>query len=130
MNSPISYIKEILTMKKINWITALILNIVTCGIYSLYMFYVISKNNNELAEKNDVKPITSFIVAFLLGMVTCSIYLIYWYYKLMEQQVAINKASGANIAISDNPIVLTVCMFVPILSFYVLCENYNAGVGE
>lgn len=115
-------------MKKFNWLTAFLLNFVTCGIYTLYMFYKITQNNNTVAKKYGQKEIQGFIVAFLLGIITCSIYLIYWYYKINEQMVNIQKAKGQTPVLSDSPIVLLILMFVPILNYYVLCENYNQVV--
>jgi hypothetical protein len=38
-------------MKKINWLAWWLVGAITCGIYNLYGWYVLSKNNNEIAEK-------------------------------------------------------------------------------
>ena len=115
-------------MKKFNFLPTLLLSMVTAGIYSLYMWYVMNKNNNEVARQNGVPEIRKFIPAMLLGWVTCSIYLIYWYYKFQEQQVKILQAQGRPVCISSSPIVLLIIMFVPFLSYYVLCTNYNEGI--
>lgn len=115
-------------MKQFSWVKTLILNIVTFGLYGLYAWYVMSKNNNELAEKYGEKKIMNFIVAMLLGCVTCGIFLLIWYFQFHKQQVAIAKASGAAVTPTESPIVLLIITFVPIYSFYVLCTNYNNGV--
>ena len=115
-------------MKKFSWITAFILNIVTFGIYSMYMFHVMTKNNNKIAKEKDVKHIKGFITALLLGCITFGIYSIIWLYKFMAQEVALAKACGVKVQPVEEPILLLIITCIPIYSFYVLCENYNAVV--
>ncbi len=115
-------------MKKFNWIVAFILNYVTCGIYSLYMWIVMTKNSNKMAEKAGVKKIMGFIPALLLSCITLGIYAIIWMYKFEKLQVEIAKANGTSTQPTDSPIVLLILMIVPIYSFYVFCDNYNRNV--
>jgi hypothetical protein len=61
----------------------------------------------------------------LLGLITCGIYSIYWQYKFYAQQIAIAKASGVETSPTDSPILMLLLGFVPIYSFYVICDNYN-----
>ena len=65
-------------MQKRDIIKALILSIVTCGIYGIYWFICLTNDANTAADE----PGTSGGTAFLLGIVTCGIYLIYWNYKM------------------------------------------------
>lgn len=115
-------------MKQFNWIKALLLNVVTCGIYSIYMWYKMNDNNNKLAEKEGLKTNMNFIVAMLLSVVTCGIFLYVWYYKFFKTQVALAKAHGVKVAPTENAIVLLILVFVPIYSFYMMCDNYNRTV--
>lgn len=119
-------------MKKYNWITVLLLNIVTCGIYSIVVWYKMDKNSKEMADKAGVveeKNSWSFIVFyFLLSCVTCGITGIIWMYKHFKQQAAIAAKTGIKLAPTDNAILLMILMFVPIYGFYVLCDNYNKTV--
>lgn len=115
-------------MKKFDFIPTVILSIVTCGIYSLYVWYVANKNNNTIAEGMGMPKISSFIMCLLLGAITCGIYTIYWYYKFCDQQINILKAKGRQPVISDSPILTLILLFVPFLSWYILCENYNQGI--
>ena len=112
-------------MKKFNWITALLLNVVTLGIYSIYMWYKMGKQQNEMAEQVGEKQIMGFIGAFLLSCVTCGIFAIVWYFLFMKQQAAVAEAKGVALAPTANPIVLTILVFIPIYSFYVICDNCN-----
>lgn len=115
-------------MKKFNVITAIILSAITCGIYSLYLWYVVITNNNQIAANNNIPQISGFIKFILLSTVTCGIYGIYWYFKFWQQEGAILQAYGKPHVITGEPIVNLLLMFVPILSWYVLCESYNRGV--
>lgn len=111
--------------KQFNWLTAFLLSIVTCGIYQIYLWYSISAANNAEAERLGCKKIMGFIPAFLIGMITCGIFLIVWYYLFMNQQVELAQKKGVAVSPVDNAILLTILMFIPIYSYYVLCENYN-----
>ncbi len=65
-----------------NVITVLILSIITCGIYTLYWFYVTAEElNNE--DSND--HLANYVVALLLSCVTCGIYGLYWNYKFYKK---------------------------------------------
>ena len=115
-------------MKKFNWVTTLILSLVTCGIYALYMFYVMADNSNKMAEKSGVQQIGQFILAVILGMITCGIYTLVWMYKFFKQQVEIAKANGVTVQPVEEPIILLVLCCVPVYSYYMLCDVYNKNV--
>lgn len=57
---------------------AIVLSIITCGIYGLYWIYcVVTDLNTASGEVDDM----SGGLVILLGIVTCGIYMLYWYYK-------------------------------------------------
>ena len=60
-----------------NPISVLILSIVTCGIYGLYIVYKISSEINSFNEDHSVDPALEVV----LCLFTCGIYNIYWCYK-------------------------------------------------
>ena len=73
---------------------AIILTIVTCGIYGIYWFIVLTDETNQLSGRPNE---TSGIVAFLLTFITCGIYGWYWSYKLGEKVDAIkNEPNGSS----------------------------------
>ena len=75
---------------------AIILTIVTCGIYGIYWFIVLTNETNEAAcEPNG----TSGGIAFLLTLVTCGIYGFYWAYKQGEK---IDKAKNMRNSVFDS----------------------------
>ena len=68
-------------MKERNIAVAIILSIVTCGIYAIYWFIVMTDEAKIAAKDNQL---ASGGVAFLLTLITCGIYGIYWAYKMGE----------------------------------------------
>ena len=67
---------------KRNLATCIILSIVTCGIYSLYWFIVVTDDAKNVS--NDVEG-ASGGTALLLSIITCNIYGFYWAYKQGER---------------------------------------------
>ena len=61
-----------------NFVTFLLLNLITCGIYSFYFIYTATRDINTLVgnDGRNVEPST----AVLLTIVTCGFYSYYWYY--------------------------------------------------
>ncbi|HJD22614.1 MAG TPA: DUF4234 domain-containing protein, partial [Firmicutes bacterium] len=60
----------------------IILSIVTCGIYGIYWYIMLTEDSNVLVARPGY---ASGGVAFLLSLVTCNIYGIYWAYKMGEK---------------------------------------------
>ncbi len=69
-------------MKNRSVIAVVLLSIITCGIYSIYWFYVTA---NDLNESDSEEPLMNYILALLLGIITCGIYEIYWLYKFYKK---------------------------------------------
>jgi hypothetical protein len=77
---------------KRNIAVAIILSLVTCGIYSLYWFVKLTDEMNYASgNSND----TSGLMAFLLTLVTCGIYGYYWAYKMGNKVDKVENASGS-----------------------------------
>ena len=73
-------------------VTAIILSLVTCGIYSIYWFISLTNEINKASGKtND----TNGGVCFLLSLVTCGIYGFYWAYKMGEKTDALDRVNGS-----------------------------------
>lgn len=69
-----------------NLVTAIILSLITCGIYGMYWLY---KLNDEVCEMAGETAETSSGTVVLLTLITCGIYGIYWSYKMGVKQDAI-----------------------------------------
>lgn len=66
-------------MKNRNILVAIILSIITCGLYDIYWFICLTNDSNEMSETDKT---ASGGVAFIFSIITCGIYGIYWAYKL------------------------------------------------
>lgn len=70
---------------------AIILSLVTCGIYLFYWQAKLTDETNELLGKTNA---TSGILAVILTIVTCCIYGIYWAYKIGENVDSLKGKNG------------------------------------
>ena len=61
---------------------AIVLSIITCGIYALYWIGKINDDVNVLSGETQA---TSGGMVLLLSIVTCGIYELYWLYKMGER---------------------------------------------
>ena len=61
---------------------AIVLTLVTCGIYGIYWFIKITDETNVVANTPDD---TSGGMAFLFTLITCGIYGYFWYYKIGDK---------------------------------------------
>ena len=82
-----------------NLAVSILLTIVTCGIYGIYWFIVLS---NDVGKVNN-NPKISGGTALLLTIVTCGIYGYYWNYKLGKEMYSANQKNGMEA--SDNSII-------------------------
>lgn len=57
----------------------LLLNVITCGIYSYFWMYSTTEDLKYLSNRPDVP---SGITVVILTLVTCGFYEIYWYYRI------------------------------------------------
>ena len=73
-----------------NIVVAVLLSLVTCGIYGIYWFIVMTNEMNALTGHDKDTPGG---LCFLLGLVTCGIYTYYWAYKMGEKK---DELTGSN----------------------------------
>lgn len=77
----------------------ILLNIVTCGIYSYIFIYSLSNDVNEVCQGDGEK--TGGLLAYiLLNLVTCNIYYFIWWYKLGNRIAA--NGPRYNVTIQEN----------------------------
>ncbi len=95
-----------LQIKEKNIAIAIILSIVTCGIYGLYWFVTLTDDTNAIAETEG----TTGVMALVLTIVTCGIYGWYWAYQ-MGAKVDIMKQKNGEPASSSSIlfIILQIC---------------------
>ena len=73
---------------------AIVLSIITCGIYGIYWFVVL---NDEINALTGDASAPSGIVVFLLSLVTCGIYGIYWAYVMGRKVAYLNRTADSGI---------------------------------
>ncbi len=95
--------------------TAIILSIVTCGIYGIYwLVCLVNELNKASGRTNDPNGGT----VFLLTLVTCGIYGIYWAYKAGEKRDIIARENG-----SSNILYLVLSLFGLSIVVYALVQD-------
>jgi hypothetical protein len=98
----------------------IILSLVTCGLYSLYWFVVITDDLNTVSGQPD----TSGGVSLLLTIVTCGIYGLYWAYRCGEK---VDRAKQMrNIPASNGGVLyLILYMFGGIIAYALIQNEIN-----
>ena len=105
---------------------AIILSIVTCGIYGIYWLITIV---NELNEASGSENDTSGAIVFLLGLITCNIYTIYWMYKAGEKVNRVQQNYGAYSDSSASILYLVLALFgLEIVSLALIQNELNKAV--
>ena len=100
---------------------SIILTIVTCGIYGIYWFVVMTNELNQVSD--DKEP--SGGMALLLSIVTCGIYSFYWNYKMGQKLYNAGKKYGKDIG--DNAVLyLVLSLFgLSIVSYCLIQSDLN-----
>ena len=83
---------------------------ITCGIYAIYWFIVLTDEINTLSDNKGF----SGGVSFLLSLVTCGIYSYFWAYDMGKRINAYN--TQRNLATSDNSIL------------YIILQIFGLGI--
>lgn len=99
-------------------VVAIILSILTCGIYAWYWLVVMTDDANKVSGSTE----PSGGMALLLTIVTCGIYGWYWCYKMGEKLYLAGEQSGKNIP--NNAVVyLLLSLFGLSIVSYALIQN-------
>lgn len=97
---------------------AIVLTFVTCGIYGIYWFIVMTDEANSVSDEKNAGGLT----AFIFSLITCGIYGWYWNYKMGQKLAAAGKKY--NMAIADNGVLyLILAIFGLGIVNYCLIQN-------
>ena len=97
---------------------AIIFSLITCGLYSLYWFIVMTDEANSISDE----PTTNGALSLILTLVTCGLYGIYWNYQMGKKLYTAGVKN--NIAINDNSIIyLILSLFGLGIVNYCLIQN-------
>lgn len=102
-------------MKERNIALCIILSIITCGIYGIYWFIVMTDDAVRANEGKEYN--TSGGTAFLLTLITCGFYGIYWYYKMGKALYVAKQDRGINS--SDNSVLY---LILALIGFGIISE--------
>ena len=106
-------------------VVAIILSVVTCGIYGLYWFYCLTDDSNKASGDYSI----SAGLALLLSLVTCGIYSLFWYYQMGKKMAQAGANKG--ITIEDNSILYLILGFFGLgIVCYCLIQNDLNRVAE
>lgn len=104
-----------------NIVVCILLSLITCGIYSIYWFIVMTDESNTVSDDQT----TSGGMAFLFTIITCGIYFYYWNYKMGQK---LHQAGQKyNKPIGDNSIVyLLLSIFgLGIINYCIIQSDLN-----
>lgn len=123
-----------------NFVTVLLLSIITCGIYGIYYMYTITQDMNTMVGNDGRNTEPSTVV--LLEIVTCGFYGWYWYYEQGNRMKALCDQN--NIPCEENGTTYLlwtlvgslicgvgswIAMYLFIKNFNVLAAAYNQSIG-
>ena len=98
---------------------AIILSIVTCGIYGIFWIISLTNDANKVADR---PTDTSGGMVILLTIITCGIYGIYWNYKMGQKRY--EAGQRYNKSISDNSVLyLVLSLFGLAIVNYALMQS-------
>lgn len=104
-----------------NIVVCILLSLITCGIYSIYWFIVMTDESNMVSDDQTASGGT----AFLFTIITCGIYFYYWNYKMGQK---LHQAGQKyNKPIGDNSIVyLLLSIFgLGIINYCIIQSDLN-----
>ncbi len=102
---------------------AIILSIVTCGIYGIYWFIKLTDEANSMVAPE--ARTSAGGTAFLLTLITCGIYSYYWAYKQGEKLDAAATAKGMPSS-SSGVVYLVLCLFgLGIIAYALMQDKLN-----
>lgn len=110
--------------KRISGVKWFILNIVTCGIYTLIMWIRMTRTHNRMADTVNQKRIMRFIPQLLLGCITFGIVSIVWIFKFFGQMSRLNAEKNAGI-VPRNAFLMFLMSCIPVYSFFWLANAHN-----
>ncbi len=106
-------------MKKREIAISIILTFVTCGIYGIYWFIVMTDEMNLASNKQNP---TSGGMAFLFTFLTCGIYGYYWAYRMGEQVDELKQYRGIQSS-NTGILYLLLCIFGLSIVTYALIQS-------
>lgn len=109
----------------------ILLGILTCGIYQLYVFYTIMRDVNVACD-GDGRHTPGLLEFILFGILTCGIYDLYWFYSVGNRLADNAPRYGLHFQENGTTILLwmligsLLCFIGSYVGIYFLLNNMNA----
>ena len=109
----------------------ILLNIITCGIYSLVFYSSLGEDLNLVARPRDGKNTMHFcLMYFIVGPLTCEIYSIIWFHNLSARIGNEARARGISTGFGAGSFWLwnvlgSLILVGPFIYLYQLCSTMN-----
>ena len=100
---------------------SILLLILTCGLYGIYWFVVLTDEAGEAAGEPDFNGMS----ALLFTIITCGLYGFYWHYKMGKVMYEANMRAGINA--NDNSLIyLLLSLFkLSIINYCIIQDELN-----
>lgn len=104
---------------------AIILSIITCGIYGIFWLYKLAESHSNLYLYNNGVADTSPGMVLLFSIITCGIYSLYFFYK--AGQTVDDVRARQNLPVGSKAILYLILCIVGfgIISYALLQNDYN-----
>lgn len=123
-------------IKEKNFWMYVFLTLITCGLYSIYFWYVTVEDLNIMFA-GDGEETPNYIIVMLLSFVTCGIYFYIWLYKMSNRlQISGMRMYQQEIQESGTTILLwmllgsIVCGIGAFVAYYFIFINFNKVAAE
>lgn len=109
----------------------ILLNLVTCGIYSFFFIHGIAQDINTACE-GDGKTTSGLLTYVLLTVCTCGIYGLYWWYALGNRIAENGPRYGLHIQENGTTYLMwqifgvLICGIGPFIATHIICKNLNS----
>ena len=109
----------------------ILLGILTCGIYQLYVFYTIMRDVNVACD-GDGRHTPGLLEFILFGILTCGIYDLYWFYSVGNRLADTAPRYGLHFQENGTTLLLwmligsLLCFIGSYVGIYFLLNNVNA----
>lgn len=105
---------------------SVLLTIITCGLYGLYLIYKVSDDMNQIAYRKLNSP----GVDLMLVILTCGLYGIYWYYKIGRQIADVEYEIGMRVNNTSILCLILAVIALPIIAMAILQSEINTILDE
>lgn len=111
-------------------LTYILLNLVTCGIYSFFFIYSLARDVNVACE-GDGQQTGGLLQYILLSFVTCGIYPLIWEYSIANRLAENSRKYGMNFQENGTTILMwhlfgaVLCGIGPFIAMNIMIKNTN-----